>query len=160
MSSSVIARSLARPLVATALRGRVAARAVCVADMHSITYSGGQATEGQGGYYGSGGARATAGTIEPKEDKKGTLLALAADVQNIDNVMTECHELEASLEKEENAVTSPKAMELRQTMKKLLTSSDFMESLNRLEIKGSPIWGLSSSEREMIVYAREKVNEC
>jgi hypothetical protein len=29
-----------------------------------------------------------------------------------------------------------------------------------LEVQGSPVWGLSSEERELIIHAREKVNEC
>jgi hypothetical protein len=35
-----------------------------------------------------------------------------------------------------------------------------MEALDRLEIQGSPVWGLSSEERQLIIDAREMVNEC
>ena len=35
-----------------------------------------------------------------------------------------------------------------------------MNCLNRLEVDGEPVWGLSSDERDLVQYAREKVNEC
>jgi hypothetical protein len=122
-------------------------------------YSGGQATEGQGGYYGSGGARA----LSPDEVKEQTttrnkMLALAQDVQNIRNVMKELDTLESLLEGQDEI--SAKRMEIKNSIKKLMTAPEFVQSLDNLEIQGEPIWGLSSEEREMITTAREKVREC
>jgi hypothetical protein len=141
-------------------------------------YSGGQATEGQGGYYGSGGARAK--LDEHLDPSRRQLLALAADVEKITNVMEELEALEESLmlEAQDNQkihaddnsnnnntpnssskkVTS-KTMELKNAIKKLMTAPDVIESLNRLEVQGQPTWGLSTKERELIMAAREKINE-
>lgn len=41
-----------------------------------------------------------------------------------------------------------------------MTSTEVLESLNRLEFDGSPVWGLSTNERALVELAREKVNEC
>lgn len=112
---------------------------------------------GQGGYYGSGGARVSAD--DGKCQHRPEMLALAADVQFIQQVMSEVEVLQHSIEKEESAI-SPQAIELKSTVKKILTSPQFMEALDRLEIQGSPVWGLSSAERQLIIDAREMVNEC
>lgn len=142
---------------------------------YSLQYSGGQATEGQGGFYGSGGARAAFKpsttqdeALEQDGDDKGAtlFLALAADVQRVSLTMKEVQTLESLLSSsssssstEEETVDS-KSIEVRQSIKKLMTAPEFSESLLRLEVQGQPVWGLSSAEREMIVLAREKVNEC
>ena len=118
-------------------------------------YSGGQASEGQGGFYGSGGAR----VITSPEEHRPEMLALAADVNKVVSTMQELEVLENSLRKEQDMI-SPKAIELRQSIKKLMTSPEFLKCLNRLQVQGSPVWGLSSAERELIIHAREKVNEC
>lgn len=55
---------------------------------------------------------------------------------------------------------TPKLIELKASIKKLMTAPDVVEALKRLEIQGEPVWGLSTDEREMIILAREKVNEC
>ena len=73
--------------------------------------------------------------------------------------MKEVDMLDSLLMSEGDAVTS-KSIELKASIKKLMTAPDFIESLNRLELEGEPVWGLSSEEREMIMMAREKVNEC
>lgn len=87
------------------------------------------------------------------------MLALAHDVEKISATMQELETLE-SLLRSESDPTSAKTMELKSTIKKLMTAPDVLESLNRLEIQGEPVWGLSSEERELIMLAREKVNEC
>jgi hypothetical protein len=87
------------------------------------------------------------------------MLARQADVQKVIGTMQEFEVLEHSLQKED-AMISSRAIEIRQAIKKLMTSSDFLGCLNRLEVQGSPVWGLSSEERELIIHAREKVNEC
>ena len=124
-----------------------------------LQYSGGQATQGQGGFYGSGGARViTSSDIDSEGRQK--LLAYAADVEKISAVMDELYALESELrEQGEDSVTS-KSLELKSSIKKLMTAPEVSEALDRLEIQGEPVWGLSTDEREMIVLAREKMNEC
>ncbi len=89
------------------------------------------------------------------------MLALAADVQKVHATMSELEKLEQRTLEESSSsnTTSKSSMELRATMKKLMTQQDFLESLNRLEVQGEPVWGLSTAEREMITLARRKVNE-
>ena len=144
-----------------------------------IKYSGGQPSVGQGGFYGSGGARAlTPDTSSTTDDddasqqkqnqERNKMLAMAHDVQTVRLVMQELDLLESLLRNEEESksspsssdAVSPKSMEIKNSMKKLMTSTDFLESLNNLEVQGEPAWGLSCEEREMIVLAREKVNAC
>mmetsp|Transcript_31716 Transcript_31716/g.75696 ORF Transcript_31716/g.75696 Transcript_31716/m.75696 type:complete len:163 (+) Transcript_31716:34-522(+) len=125
----------------------------------SITYSGGQASEGQGGYYGSGGARKSILETEHRPE----MLALSSDVENLVALMDEIQKLEATLqdeiEKSGNSVGG-KSLEIKSSIKKIMTSSDVMNCLNRLEVDGEPVWGLSSNERDLVHYARQKVNEC
>eukprot|EP01083_Nonionella_stella_P009316 26886_1 len=125
----------------------------------SITYSGGQASEGQGGFYGSGGARVSKLETEHRPE----MLALAADVENLTLVMEEIYKLDEELEKEkeqhEGQLTG-KTLEISSKIKKVMTSNDVMDCLNRLEVDGEPVWGLSSEERDLVHYARMKVNEC
>ena len=128
-------------------------------------YSGGQATEGQGGFYGSGGARVISADDSSTVDSEGrsVVLALAADVQKISQVMKEFERLENLLISEENdsnGTVTGKSIELKSSIKKLMTSPDVLESLNRLEIQGEPVWGLSTEERDLVILARETVNEC
>lgn len=125
----------------------------------SITYSGGQASEGQGGFYGSGGARVSKGETEHRPE----MVALAADVENLTLVMEEIYNMDAMLEEEkENATSSVtgKTLEISSKIKKIMTSVDVMDCLNRLEVEGEPVWGLSSEERDLVHAAREMVNKC
>lgn len=143
----------------------------------NITYSGGQAIDGQGGFYGSGGAR----VIKPDEAAKmmmsdaeraatnrQTVLAMQQDIEMVTNTMKEYGVLEQQLldcttndnnsnNNEETASTE--SIKLKSAIKKLMTSPDLLDSLKRLEIQGEPVWGLSSSERELIMECREKMNE-
>jgi hypothetical protein len=133
---------------------------------HDSQYSGGQPSPGQGGFYGSGGARALSPdhTVEQqKTNERNKMLAMAHDVQNVRVTMQELELLESLLraeEKDSNATVSAKFMELKNSIKKLMTAPEFLESLNNLEVQGEPAWGLSCEERELIISAREKVNEC
>mmetsp|Transcript_17655 Transcript_17655/g.38259 ORF Transcript_17655/g.38259 Transcript_17655/m.38259 type:complete len:179 (-) Transcript_17655:418-954(-) len=125
----------------------------------SITYSGGQASEGQGGFYGSGGARLSKLETEHRPE----MVALSADVENLTLVMEEIGKLDVILEEEreksDSSVTG-KSLEISSKIKKIMTSSDVMDCLNRLEVEGEPVWGLSSEERDLVSAARQKVNEC
>jgi hypothetical protein len=129
-------------------------------------YSGGQASPGQGGFYGSGGARALSPdhTVEQHQNnERNKMLAVAQDVQNVRLTMQELDLLESLLrgeEKDNIEGVSSKSMELKNSIKKLMTAPEFLESLNNLEVQGEPAWGLSCEERELIMLAREKVNEC
>ena len=88
------------------------------------------------------------------------MIAFAADVEKIAAVMDQLDALEAELREEGKDSVSSKSLELKANIKKLMTAPDVTEALDRLEIQGEPVWGLSSDEREMIVLAREKMNEC
>lgn len=91
------------------------------------------------------------------------MLALAADVENLTLVMEEISKLDAVLEEEkENSDSgiSGKTLEISSKIKKIMTSVDVMDCLNRLEVEGEPVWGLSSEERDLVNAARQKVNEC
>ena len=119
----------------------------------------GQASEGQGGFYGSGGARASKLETEHRPE----MVALASDVENLTMVMEEIEKLESMLEEEKEKAgskVSGKQLEISSKIKKIMTSADVMECLNRLEVEGEPVWGLSVSERDLVAYARQMVNEC
>lgn len=93
------------------------------------------------------------------EESRNKMIALAADVQKIQQVMDEYDTLENVLSAEDSDISN-KSIELKSAIKKLMTSPEVLNALNRLEIHGEPVWGLSSEERELIILAREKVNEC
>ena len=103
--------------------------------------------------------------MDPTTSQKEGLVALAADVERVKKTMNELDELEALLRREEDSIPPDSAptvrsIELKSSIKKLMTTTDFSRSLNNLEIEGEPIWGLSSQERELISLARIKFNEC
>lgn len=82
---------------------------------------------------------------------------MEADVAVVSHVMREVQLLEEML-KEQKLENS---LQTRSSIKKLITSHPFVDSLARLECaRGEPIWGLSMNEREMVTSAREKVNQC
>ena len=93
------------------------------------------------------------------------MLALAEDVRRITSAMSEVVSLERLLEEAKAAggdgagVVTGRTIEIRSSIKKLVTSPEFTESLNRLEMEGEPIWGLSGEERDLIMDARRKVND-
>ena len=94
------------------------------------------------------------------------MLALAADVEKITQTMNEVISLEELLGELSSSDTSSstpptsKTIEIKSKMKKICTHPEFVECLNRLEIDGEPVWGLSSEERNLIIDARRKVNNC
>lgn len=91
------------------------------------------------------------------------MIALATDVEHIKMVMEELELLEHLLQKDQeehdNKVTN-RSVELRGAIKHLIANKEFLDCLDRLEIQGAPIWGLSSEEHELISLAREKINHC
>lgn len=122
----------------------------------SITYSGGQATSGQGGYYGAGGSRAVGGlNVKHRSDA----LAHVEDIAKMRSIMAEVHEMESQL----NAVADKDIavkIQVKGNIKKKMTSREMFELLGKLEMKGEPVWGLSQTERELVKEARRKVNSC
>ena len=84
---------------------------------------------------------------------------MAADVEKLKATMEELYKLESDLYDEGDDVTN-KSIELKASIKKLMTSPDVTEALDRLEVQDEPVWGLSAAEREMIIVAKQKMNEC
>lgn len=131
-------------------------RAAFARPLTSITYSGGQASEGQGGFYGSGGSRASK-TKETEWNSKA--VAEEADIQRLESLMEEVNKIEDKIANGDGSLT-PAVIENKQAMKKLLTSPSTTELLDRLEMGGQPIWGLSQQERIMVKEARERSLNC
>ena len=119
----------------------------------SITYSGGQATSGQGGFYGAGGARATKAQTKHRPEA----VAHAADIKSLRKLMEEVEELEVELR---GAQELPKQISIKASIKKKASGKEMTELLKRLELKGQPVWGLSVSERDLVKEARKLLNSC
>jgi hypothetical protein len=117
----------------------------------NITYSGGQASEGQGGFYGSGGSRVI--NNAPKHHPEA--LAQQADINALAKIMSEVDKLEADLLTYGKEVNS-KTIELKARIKKTISNPNVRAMLNRLEIKGEPVWGLSAKERDLVRAAKIK----
>jgi hypothetical protein len=66
-------------------------------------------------------------------------------------------QLEGELLTLDSAVTS-RSIELKARVAKLASSKQMNEILKRLEIKGEPVWGLSTKERELVRAARARYN--
>mmetsp|Transcript_23282 Transcript_23282/g.55180 ORF Transcript_23282/g.55180 Transcript_23282/m.55180 type:complete len:203 (+) Transcript_23282:254-862(+) len=124
----------------------------------NITYSGGHASDGQGGFYASFN-RASGGEQIDTDDQRKNMLAMAADVQKVSDVMKELETLEGLLQRESDPTTG-RSIEIKAGIKKLMTNQELLNALDRLETNGGPVWGLSSEERDLIIEARDKVNEC
>lgn len=129
----------------------------------NITYSGGHASSGQGGYYGSGGARAKAeqdSTRDITQEQRSKVLAISSDVQAVQQFLEELEQLEDLLREEEQesgGKVTGRSEELRSKRKHLVSNRKILECLDRLQIEGAPVWGLSSEEHDMVVMARERV---
>lgn len=121
----------------------------------SITYSGGQASEGQGGFYGSGGARVTKQSVE----WNSKAVAQLEDIQSLQTLMAQVADLEGAIA-QENDPLSETVIEKKQTIKRLMTSPQTMALIESLEMGGQPVWGLSQSERSLVKDARHKILNC
>ena len=117
----------------------------------SITYSGGHASQGQGGFYGSGGSR----LVKGEQKFAPEFRASKDDIVSLQNVMSDVDSLELQLAKHGDVVNST-TIELKSKIKKTLHTPKVRALLNRLEIKGEPVWGLSISERELVKAAKAK----
>ena len=109
-----------------------------------MTYSGGQASAGQGGFYGSGGSRVIASAAHRPEAS-----AQAADITEVAALMLTVTDLEAKLVGMGNDVTT-ESIAIKNQINKLVRNPSVKALLERLEIKGEPVWGLSVSEREIV----------
>jgi len=152
---SVAARVAARAGRGVSARGQVVVAVAGVlgrrALSDSITYSGGQASEGQGGFYGSGGSRVISG----KPTHHPEALAQAADVATLSSIMAEVELLESELRSLGNSVTS-RSIEIKSKVKKTISNPKVRDLLNRLELRGEPVWGLSREERALVRKVKEK----
>lgn len=63
--------------------------------------------------------------------------------------------LESELLSLGNIVTG-RTIEIKSRIKKTISNPKVREMLTRLEIKGEPVWGLSSRERDMVRLAKRK----
>ena len=117
----------------------------------SVTYSGGQATSGQGGYYGSGGSRVSTGKVPHHPE----LLASQKDIQELAQILAAVDSLETELLAIGSGVNS-KRIEIKAKIKKQISNPQVRGILDRLEVKGQPVWGLSSKERDLVRLAKEK----
>lgn len=118
----------------------------------SVTYSGGQASEGQGGFYGSGGSRVQ--TSAPKHHPEA--LKKKDDIDEARKIMEDIHDMEGKLLAMGSAPVTTESMTLKNEINKKARSARVKELLGRLEIKGEPVWGLDVGERELVRELKEK----
>ena len=118
-----------------------------------ITYSGGHASTGQGGFYGSGGARANK---ENDITHRIEAVAQMEDVKVVQEVMAEIATLEEQLSTVDDPV-STRSIELKSAIKKRITAPSTVTALKRLVISGAPVWGLSVHERDLVEQAQQKM---
>lgn len=72
--------------------------------------------------------------------------------------MAEVDNLETEL-RTHGSVLSTKTIEIKSAIKKTISNPKVQALLNRLEIKGEPVWGLSSKERDLVRAAKVKYTE-
>ena len=145
----------------------------------SISYSGGQAIVGQGGFYGSGGNRKLDAHTQHKPEALGEYIretdmdsktaltfhsssahytAHVEDVKTLANVMEKVEDVTAELNEcgEEDL---ERMISLKGKKRKLVNNKEVMEILNRLYYDGEPVWGLSINERELVSAARRVIED-
>ena len=118
----------------------------------SITYSGGQASEGQGGFYGSGGARVAKGPVS--WDHKA--VASSEAIRSLTRLMDQAFKLEETIRSGDDLDDA--VIEAKGALKKLMTGDEVTELLEGLEMGGEPVWGLSTKERHLVREAKEKIH--
>ena len=96
----------------------------------SITYSGGQAISGQGGYYGSGGSR-----VVKDHSHDPTLKASGKELEILKRIMEEIDILQVELEEHGPEVTS-ETIALKNKVKKMISDPQLGHLLQRLEKGG------------------------
>mmetsp|Transcript_35849 Transcript_35849/g.46056 ORF Transcript_35849/g.46056 Transcript_35849/m.46056 type:complete len:153 (-) Transcript_35849:355-813(-) len=152
----MLSRSITSAWKSRSLTRCVNTSAIYSSAVNSVTYSGGQASEGQGGFYGSGGSRVKASKFEFHPEA----LAHAEDITALRSLMAQAEVLRDRLSSSDISRVSPEGIALKNDLRKMLTSTSAMELIERLEINGSPKWGLSQDERSLIREARDAINAC
>lgn len=130
--------TIAKRAAATLARPTVAAAAAVVGRALLTTYSGGQPIEGQGGYYGSIKSRSEAATFHPGAR------AEPQDVTQLSGLMRTWDAKKAALKSLE---------EQEQALRAIASDKQTLELLKRLVVRGAPVWGLSSAQREFVTKA-------
>jgi len=97
----------------------------------SITYSGGHASQGQGGFYGSGGTRIA--TSSPTHHPEAT--ARMADIMELKQLMESISIMESELFSL-GPVVSSRTIEIKARIKKMVSNPKVRDLINKLEIKG------------------------
>lgn len=115
----------------------------------SITYSGGHASTGQGGFYGSGGSRAAGASNAPTHHPEA--IANQSDLTELARIVADVEVLENELRSLGTSVTS-RSIEIKARIKKMISNPRVKDILNRLEIKGQPVWGLSSKGLQLLKF--------
>lgn len=129
---SLLASTLRRATATAAARSAARAWAAPATRSFGVTYSGGHASVGQGGFYGSGGARA----LKVAAEQADGAVAAAEDVELMKDLMAKVSAMDAAAAKE------------------AMGASDAAALLERLEFGGQPVWGLTLAERDMVTAAR------
>lgn len=125
-----LATSLTRRALASAAATKPsAAAAISKRCAFFTTYSGGQPSEGQGGFYGSAKTRSENPTFTPGSRVE------EPDLAKLTKLMAEW---EATSTTSENAWGS------------FVSKHVDDEFIKRLVVKGSPVWGLSLAQREFV----------
>mmetsp|Transcript_19672 Transcript_19672/g.29247 ORF Transcript_19672/g.29247 Transcript_19672/m.29247 type:complete len:146 (-) Transcript_19672:211-648(-) len=119
----------------------------------NITYSGGQAYDGQGGFCGSAGAN----KVQAEEIFQAYVDQAVAHAEDLKAVSAIMNEIKPLLNAAKTGTDD--AIDAQRKLKKMLAHRQFIECLERLEYKSEPVWGLSIDERKMVSEARATVNE-
>ena len=122
----------------------------------NTTYSGGHASEGQGGFYGSGGHRKLSDPDKQAAHRTGAV-ASREDVAAMDELIKTVAGMEQELS---TLIEKGRIIEIKAKIKKVLTHPNVSARLERLEFKGGMVWGLSVEERQAIEALKEKVKAC
>jgi len=86
-------------------------------------------------------------------------VAQLEDIKELNGVMAEV----AALEVENASLGDPlleTVIENKQTIKRLMTAPHTIALIDRLELGGQPVWGLSQVERTLVREARSKSTTC
>jgi len=86
-------------------------------------------------------------------------VAQLEDIKELNAIMAEV----AALEAQNLASADPlqeSVIENKQTIKRLMTAPHTVALIDRLEMGGQPVWGLSQVERTLVREARSKSDTC
>ncbi|KAF4321706.1 hypothetical protein BBO99_00001686 [Phytophthora kernoviae] len=97
------------------------------------TYSGGQPSEGQGGFYGSAKTRSEAGSKFNPGSR-----AEPQDLTQLQKLMKQWEAQKTSLAAEEQ----------KKALARLASEQDSL--IRRLLVRGAPVWGLSTQQRQFV----------